>query len=145
MPNLIDALKKEITRLARKETKGQITPLRAASARYRGEIAELKRVTKDLEKRLAQIEQQERKRAEKPSSPELAEGKRFSATGLKSHRAKLGLSVADYGLLAGVGRQMMYKYESGQTKPRKAQIAKFVAVRDLGKREAQRRLALLKE
>ncbi len=144
MPNLIDALKKEITRLARKETKGQTTALRAASARYRREIADLKRVTKDLEKRLAQIEQQERKRAEKPSSPELAEG-RFSAKGLKSHRAKLGLSVADYGLLAGVGRQMMYKYESGQTKPRKAQIAKFVAVRDLGKREAQRRLALLKE
>ena len=145
MPNLIDALKKEITRLARKETKGQITALKAASARYRGEIAELKRVTKDLEKRLAQVEQQERRRAEKPSSPELAEGKRFSAKGLKSHRAKLGLSVADYGLLAGVGRQMMYKYESGQTKPRKAQIAKFVAVRDLGKREARRRLALLKE
>ncbi len=144
MPNLIDALKKEITRLARKETKGQITSLRAASARYRGEIAELKRVTKDFEKRLAQVEQRERKRAEKPSSPELAEGMRFSAKGLKSHRAKLGLSVADYGLLGGVGRQMMYKYEGGQTKPRKAQIAKFVAVRDLGKREARSRLALLK-
>ena len=144
MPNLIDALRKEITRLARKETKGQITALRAASARYRREIAEQRRVTKGLEKRLAQIEQQERKRAEKLSSPELVEGKRFSAEGLKSRREKLGLSVADYGLLAGVGRQMMYKYESGQTKPRKAQIAKFVAVRDLGKREAQRRLALLK-
>ena len=144
MPNLIDSLRKEITRLARKETKGQITALKAASAKYRREIAELKRVTKDLEKRLAQIERQERKRAEKPSSPVLAEGKRFSAQGLKSRREKLGLSVADYGLLAGVGRQMMYKYESGQTKPRKAQIAKFVAVRDLGRREARRRLALLK-
>ena len=144
MPNLIDALKKEITRLARKETKGQITPLRAASARYRREIAQLKRVTKDLEKRLGHLERQERKSAKKPPSPELAAGTRFSAKGLKSHRGKLGLSVADYGLLAGVGRQMMYKYESGQTKPRKAQIAKFVAVRDLGKREARRRLALLK-
>ncbi len=144
MPNLIDALKKEITRLARKETKGQTTALRAASARNRREIADLKRVTKDLEKRLAQIEQQERKRAEKPSSPELAGGKRFSAKGLKSHRAKLGLSVADYGLLAGVGRQTMYKYESGETKPRRARVAKLVALRSLGKREARRRLALLK-
>ncbi len=145
MPNLIDALKKEITRLARKETKGQITALRAASARYRREIAELKRVTKDLEKRLAQTERQERKREEKPSPPEPAEGKRFSPKGLRSHREKLGLSIADYALLAGVGRQIMYKYESGQTKPRKAQIAKFVAVRGLGKREARRRVALLKE
>ena len=145
MSNLIDALKKEITRLARKETKGQIAALRAASARYRREFAELKRVTKDLEKRLVHLEQQERKRAKQPSSPKLAEGKRFSPQGLKSHRAKLGVSVADYALLAGVGRQIMYKYESGQTKPRKAQIAKFVAVRDLGTREARRRLALLKE
>ena len=145
MRNLIDALRNEITRLARKETKGQITALRAASARYRHEIAELKRVTKDLEKRLAHIEQQERKRAKKPSSPELAEGTRFSSRGLKSHRAKLGLSVADYGLLAGVDRKMMYRYERGETKPRRGQVAKFVAVRNLGKREARRRLALLKE
>ncbi len=145
MQNLVHALRNEITRLAKKETKGQTTALRAASARYRREIAELKRVTKDLEKRLVHMEKEERKRAKQPSSPELAEGTRFSPTGLKSHRAKLGLSVADYALLAGVGRQIMYKYESGQTKPRKDQIAKFVAVRDLGQREARRRLALLKE
>ena len=144
MRNLVDALRNEITRLARKEIKGQITALRAASAKYRHEIAEQKRVTKDLEKRLAHIEQQERKRAKKPSSPELAEGTRFSPRGLKSHRLKLGLSVADYGVLAGVGRQMMYKYESGETKPRRARVAKLVALRSLGKREARRRLALLK-
>ena len=145
MPNLIDALRSEITRLARKETKGQITALRAASARYRREIAQLKRVTKDLEKRLGHLERQERKRAKQPPSAELAKGTRFSPKGLKSHREKLGLSVADYGLLAGVDRKMMYRYERGGTKPRKAQVAKLVAMRNLGKREARRRLALLKE
>ena len=143
MQNLVHALRNEITRLAKKEVKGQITALRAASAGYRREIAELKRVTNDLEKRLAHIEQQERKRAQKSPSPELAEGRRFSSRGLKSHRAKLGLSAADYGLLAGVSGQMIYKYERGETQPRRAQVAKFVAVRDLGKREARSRLALL--
>ncbi len=145
MRNLIHALRNEITRLAKKETKGQTTALKAASARYRREIAELKRVTSDLEKRLAYIEQQERKRAKKPPPPKLAEGLRFSPKGLKSHRAKLGLSAADYGLLVGVGGKMIYKYERGGTKPRRAQVVKLVAVRDLGKREARRRLALLKE
>ncbi len=145
MPNLIHALRNEITRLARKETKGQTTALRAASARYRREIAELKRVTKDLDKRLAYIEKQERKRAKKPPSPDLAEGTRFFPRGLKSHRAKLGLSAAEYGLLAGVSGQTIYNYERGDTKPRRAQVAKLVAVRDLGKREARRRLALLKD
>ncbi len=145
MPNLIHALRNEITRLAKKEVKGQITPLKAASAKYRRDIAELKRVTSDLEKRLAHLEQQERKRAQRPPSPKLAEGTRFFPKGLKSHRARLGLSAEDYGLLAGVSGKMIYKYERGKTKPRRAQVAKLVAVRDLGKREARRRLALLKK
>ncbi|MCH7825042.1 MAG: helix-turn-helix transcriptional regulator [Acidobacteria bacterium] len=145
MPNLIHALRNEITRLAKKEIKGQITALKAASAKYRRDIAELKRVTSDLQKRLAAIEQQERKRAKKPPPSELAAGTRFSPKGLKSHRARLGLSAADYGLLAGVSGKMIYKYERGETKPRRAQVAKLVAVRDLGKREARRRLALLKQ
>ena len=145
MQNLVHALRNEITRLAKKETKGQTTALKAASAKYRREIAELKRVTSDLDKRLAYIEKQERKRAKKPPSPELAEGTRFFPRGLKSHRARLGLSAEDYGLLAGVSGKMIYKYERGETKPRRAQVAKLVAVRDLGKREARRRLALLKD
>jgi len=145
MGNLIHALRNEITRLAKKETKGQITPLKAASAKYRRDIAELKRVTSDLDKRLAQLEQQERRRAKKPPPAQLAERKRFSPKGLKSHRAKLGLSAADYGGLAGVSGQTIYNYERGDTKPRRAQVAKLVAVRDLGKREARRRLALLKK
>ncbi len=145
MQNLVHALRDEISRLAKKETKAQTAALRAASARYRREIAELKRVTRGLDKRLADIEKQERKRAKKPPSPELAEGARFFPRGLKSHRARLGLSAEDYGLLAGVSGKMIYKYERGETKPRRAQVAKLVAVRDLGKREARRRLALLKE
>ena len=145
MQNLVHALRDEIKRLAKKETKGQTTGLKAASAKYRREIARLKRVTGDLNKRLAYLERQERKRAKKPPAPELAERTRFSHKGLKSHRAKLGLSAADYGLLAGVSGKMVYKYERGGTKPRRAQVAKLVAVRDLGKREARRRLALLKK
>ena len=143
MQNLTRALRDEITRLAKKEIKSQITALRTASARYRREIAGLKRVTKDLEKRLAHVEQQERRRAKKAPSLELAEGTRFSPRGLKSHRAKLGLSAADYGLLAGVSGQMIYMYERGETRPRTAQLAKLVAVRGLGKREALHRLELL--
>ncbi len=143
MQNLVQALRSEITRLAKKEAKGQVTALKAASARYRREIAELKRVTLDLDRRLAHMEQQERRRVKKSPSPELAEGTRFSARGLKSHRARLGLSAEDYGVLAGVSGQMIYKYERGETKPRRAQVAKLVSVRDLGKREARHRLALL--
>ena len=144
MKNLTDALRAEITRLAKKEAKAQVASLKSASAAYRREIAELKRTVKRLERRLSYVERQERKRAEKPPSPKLAEGVRFSAQGLKSHRHKLGLSAADYGRLAGLSAQTIYSYEAGKSKPRPAQLAKLVAVRGLGKREAERRLALLK-
>lgn len=145
MKNVTDALRDQITRIARKEAKAQVTSLKSASATYRREIADLKKVVTRLERRLRFIERQERKRAEKPPSPKLAEGARFSATGLRSHRAKLGLSAADYGLLAGLSAQTIYSYERGESKPRTAQLAKLVAVRSLGKREAERRLALLED
>ena len=143
MRNVAEALRAEITRLAKKESKGQVATLKGASARYRREIAELKRVTKELAKKVAHLELQERKRAEKAPSPDLAEGRRFSSRGLKSHRVKLGLSAQEYGLLVGVSGQMIYKYERSETRPRRAQIAKLVAVRGLGKREARQRLTLL--
>ena len=145
MRNLTDALRSEITRLAKKEAKGQIASLRAASGRYRREIADLKKTVRGLQKRLSYVERQERKRAKKAPSPKLAEGVRFSARGLKSHRERLGLSAADYGLLAGVSAQTIYSYERGESKPRPPQLAKLVAVRGLGKREAERRVALLKD
>ena len=40
MQNLVHALRDEIMRLAKRETKGQLTALKAASASYRREIAE---------------------------------------------------------------------------------------------------------
>ncbi len=144
MKKLTDALRDEITRVARKEVKAQVTSLKSASAAYRREIAELKRVVRRLERRLEYVERQERRRAEKAPPKKLAEGARFSAKGLRSHREKLGLSAADYGLLAGLSAQTIYSYERGESKPRPAQLAKLVAMRNLGKREAERRLALLK-
>lgn len=144
MKNLTDALRDQITRIAKKEAKAQIVSLKSASAAYRRDIGDLKKVVKRLERRLSYLERQEKKRAEKLPSPKLAEGARFSPRGLKSHRKKLGLSAADYGLLAGLSAQTIYSYEQGKSKPRPAQLARLVAVRDLGKREALRRMALLK-
>jgi DNA-binding transcriptional regulator YiaG len=141
--NLTDALRAEITRLARKEAKAQVATLKSASAAYRREIAELKRTVEQLERRLDFIERQEKKRVAKAPSPKLADGARFSAKGLKSHRERLGLSAADYGRLVGISALTIYSYESGKSKPRAAQLAKLVAVRGIGRREAERRLALL--
>jgi len=142
MPNIATVLKDEISRLARKEMRSGTEALRKASAQYRRDVADLKRQVTELNKQVAFLARQEQKRLAKPVPESVAEGKRFSPRGLKSHRTKLGLSAADYGTLVGVTGQTIYNWESGTSKPREQQLAALVAVRGLGKREALKRLEL---
>ena len=143
MPSIAAVFKQEITRLARKEVKAQTEATRKASAQYRRDIAQLKRRVAGLSKQVAHLEQQERRRAAKGAPATGVGGRRFSARGLKTHREKVGLSAADYSTLVGVTAQTIYSWEQGKSKPRDEQLAALVAVRELGKREALKRLELL--
>ncbi len=143
MSTLVSALKHEITRLARKEVAAGTEVLRKASAQYRRDIAQLKRQADALSKQVAYLEQQEKKRVSKRVPVTSAEGRRFSRRGLTTHRKTVGLSAADYAELVGVSAQTIYSWEQGNSKPRVQQLAALLAVRDLGKREAQKRLRLL--
>ena len=136
--NLAAVLKAEIARLARKETKTQLEPLRKANAGYRRDIAALKREVAALSRQLKSGTR--RVRAEQPDAGDDAPRVRFQAKGLKSHREKLGLSAAEYGQLAGVSAQSIYNWEAGKTVPRQAQVQGLAALRGIGKREAARRL-----
>lgn len=138
MASIATLLKSEITRLARKEVKAQTDALRKSSASYRRDIAALKRQVSDLQRQLASVVRAS-KRAAPSESTEKAKV-RFSAKGLKSHRAKIGLSAGDYGRLAGVSGQSVYGWETGKTVPRQSQVAALAALRGLGKREALRLL-----
>ncbi len=143
MSTLVSVLKHEITRLARKEVAAGTGVLRKANAQYRRDIAQLKRQTDVLSKQVAYLEQQERKRAARGVPGASVEGKRFSSRGLKTHRERVGLSAADYGKLVGVTAQTVYNWEQEKSKPRNEQLAALVAVRELGMREALKRLDLL--
>lgn len=143
MSKLVSALKHEIVRLARKEVAAGTKVLRAANAQYRREIAQLKRQTGALSRQVTYLEQQEKKRVSKRVPATSAEGKRFSRRGLATHRETVDLSAADYATLVGVSAQTIYSWEQGKSKPRVQQLAALVAVRALGKREAQKRLRLL--
>ena len=143
MSNIATVLKEEITRLARKELKAGTSVIRKANSQYRRDIASLKRQVSELTKRVAYLERRERQPANTAAPEKLAEGRRFSRQGLKTHRDKLGLSAADYADLVGVSAQTVYNWEQGKSKPRDAQLAALVAVRDLGKRDAWKRLELL--
>lgn len=143
MPNLASVLKAEIVRLAKKEVRTEIEGLRKASARYRSEIAELKRRIATLEKQQGHLQKRAPREA---ASPEEAAGTgqvRFSPQRLAAQREKLGLSAAAMGALLGVSAQSVYHWESGKTRPRPAQLAAIAELRKIGKREAKARLAQL--
>ena len=142
MSNLNLILKTEITRLARKEIKVAINPVRKANLASRKEIAELKRQVVLLQRGL--------KASSKPSkayhevTAVSSSGTRFSPKGLKSQRGRLGLSAAEFGQLVGASGQSIYNWERGKTVPRASQQVALAAIRGLGKREAGKRLAAIK-
>ncbi len=144
MINLNTVLNDRIARVARREIKRQTGATKKATVRYRSDIADLKREVARLRKIVNFLETQEKKRvAELPTPlPESADV-RFRADGLKSHRAKLGISAESYGKLIGVTGQTIYDWELGYSRPRKEQVSKLVGVRGIGKREALKRLEML--
>lgn len=142
MPNVAVLLRSEISRLARREIRQQVTPLRKIAASQRRDIAALKRTIETLERRVKVL-------AKSKSAHDVAKATadtaptRFVAKGLVSLRKRLGLSAADFARLLGVSTQSIYNWEHKLASPRKEQVAGIVALRSIGKREAQQRLEAL--
>lgn len=143
MSNFASALKSEISRISRKEIRGEVQSLRKAATTHRREIAALKRAVAALERRAkgwAKVAAstpnlEEAESTEKPA--------RFVAKGLRSLRARLGLSAPELARLISVSTQSVYNWEHKKASPRKEQLAAIVALRSLGKKEAHQRLESL--
>jgi len=140
MPNIGTVFREEISRLSRRESRGQIDPLKKATTQHRHVLALLKRQVAELERQVKQLSRKSAASAS-PASP-AASGKRirFVAKGLQSQRSRLGLSANDFGSLVGVSAQSIYNWEHGLATPRAGQLAKLAALRGIGKREAAQRL-----
>jgi DNA-binding transcriptional regulator YiaG len=141
MPNIGTVLKEEITRLSRKESRGQIDPLRKSTAKHRHDVAELRRQVTQLERQVNLLSR--KVLGASPAAPEPATRGRFAAKALRSQRQRLGLSAADFGKLLGVSAQSIYNWERELARPRGEQLSKLAALRGIGKREAGKRLAQL--
>ena len=145
MPNLATALKDEIRRLAKKEIKASTRSTRQAVAQYRRDIATLKRLVQVQQKDIAFLKAQERKRLNQPRpADEPVEGVRFSARSVRAQRHRLGLSAEDFATLVGVSPMTIYNWEHGKARPKDDRLAAFAALRNVGKREAAKKLEMLK-
>ena len=141
MPDIATTLKQEIARLARKELRAETDSLKKAVARYRTEIAALKRRIETLERQQKRTERAVPARA--PVESQEQTSLRFRAAGFAHHRKRLGLSAREMGLLLDASPLSVYKWEAGQARPRAKHLETIAQVRKLGKREAAKRLEQL--
>jgi DNA-binding transcriptional regulator YiaG len=141
MANLAIALKAEISRIARKEIRAEVEPLKKAVSNYRSEIAGLKRRAAESEQALKRV----MRANAKPVAPQVEEetgGRkiRFSANGLKAQRKRLGLSAEEVGLLVGASGQSVYNWEGGSARPRQKHLAAIAILKTMGKKSAAAKL-----
>jgi DNA-binding transcriptional regulator YiaG len=144
MPNINAAVNEQIRRLARREITANTKTIKRATGHYRRDIAALKRQVAQLVKLVGTIQKQMPAQAPPPPA-EVLQKARLRVSGLKAHRARLGLSAKDYGKLMGVSGLTIYHWEAGKSKPRRSQLPGIVAVRGIGKREALQRLGMGEE
>ena len=144
MTNLATTLKAEISRVARKELRGDMDSLRKVVSHQRSEIAALKRKTAELERLTHQLMTVSKKKVSSPEVETDGGGQlRFQAKGFGSLRKKLGISAQEMAKLLGVSSLSVYKWESGKATPRSNHLQAIAAIRKLGKREALAKLAEL--
>ena len=139
MPNIMSALKSEITRLARKEAKQVVAPVKKASVNYRGLIAGLRKQLDSLQSEVAALRRAATK-AENALAKQAPEG-RFWITGkgVKALRTRLGLTQKQFAGLAGVSSQAVVNWEAhkGKVNLRKAAAGRLQAIRKMGKKQVE--------
>ncbi len=144
MPNIGALLKDEISRLCRREIRKAVAGVKKVSVSHRRDITALKRQLTALQKKSAFLEKRASIAGDNKSPALPARPVRFVAKGLRSLRARLGLSAPQLALLLGVSEQSVYNWETKKATPRKEQLAAIIAMRGIGKREAQGRLDAIK-
>ena len=149
MPNIAVVLKSEISRIARKELRAEIDPVRKALTAAKKEIAALKKRQHSYEKvgRSTSRSPTRPMNALKPDmgAPNGHALKRFGPKGLISLRRRLGLSAEELGRLVQTSAQSIYNWEGGKVRPRERQQHLIASLRGVGKKEVAARLATLSE
>lgn len=138
MSNVLKELKSEISRLARKEAKQAVAPVKKVNAAYRGLIAGLRKQVVGLQNEVATL-----KKAipapEKILSAKTEPEGRFWITGkgVKAMRKKTGLTQEKFGKLVGVSVPTVVNWEKakGKLNLRKAPAGALQELRGKGKRE----------
>jgi DNA-binding transcriptional regulator YiaG len=145
MSTFAKSFRDEVTRLARKEAKSAVGPLRKPAGANRSTLADLKRRVAALEKETrllsSQLSALRASAVETPPDPKA----RITGKGMRALRRRLRLSAADLGRLLHVSGPAVYAWEkrNGPLRVRPTTRAAILSIRALGAREAKTMLQTL--
>lgn len=141
MPDIASVLKQEIARLAKKEVRTGINPVKKQALESRKAIAALKDQLARMERTMAKLVADASKRTVIPAAEPDEANVRISPASVKRQRKRLKLSQKEMGQLLGVSTATIVGWESGKTKPRGANKEGLVELRNLGIKAVRERLA----
>ena len=150
MPNVANVLREEIQRLAKKQVKAGLGPLKRDQVRLKKHVADLRRqvaaltsANRELQKKVTPVVAV--KAAEQAT--ERASKLRPTAKSLEALRGRLGLTQVQFGKLLGVSGAAVTQWagKDGRVRMRSTTLTALAEIRNIGKREAHRRLNAMVE
>ena len=143
MPNIATVLKQEIRRLARREARALVRPMKNALLRERRSVGALRARVASQGNEIERL--QARMRAVGSMRPKVSEDTlkktRWRRDTVRAIRMSLGLSQADFAQLVGVSANAVYQWESNRSSPQHKYRTVMLGLRGMGKRDARRLLS----
>ena len=145
MPDVARVLREEVQRLAKRQVKAGLAPVKRDNVRLKKHVADLRReltaLTRTSRELLARVTAVVATK-ETEVATERAAMLRPTSKSLARLRRRLDLTQVEFGRLLGVSGQAVLNWESkgSRVRMRSANLAALAGIQKIGKREARRRL-----
>lgn len=114
--SVMKSLQAEISRLARKEIKKELEPVKRVNAAQRGLIANLRRDVNALQKEISRLQRAQEKAGDHHTEDQSGQSAWILGKGVLSLRKRLGLTQAELAKLVGVSVPSVVKWEKTEGK-----------------------------
>lgn len=141
--SVIKELRSEISKVARREIKQELDPIKRVNASQRKYIADLRREIADLQKEVKLLQKECDVPAEAVKADEQEQRFWITGKGVLSLRKRIDITQVELAQLAGVTQQTVVRWEKtdGKIPLRGADVqAGLQELRNMGKKEAWARL-----
>lgn len=146
MGKIESVMKEEISRLARKEVKASVVPLKKEVTKLRLRVSQLEKRLGVLDRETSRVIEAEKKKLGELKAPEdEVKAARINGRWVQSLRQKLNVSQNELAQLLGISVSGVRTWEYDISKPRGKNRAALVALRKLGRRDVKRMLEQFEE